>query len=46
MLEIREFVKSVERELINETTIDIAKRIEGSELLDLLEKRCQNQLNQ
>lgn len=38
MEELKEFVKSVERELVNETTIDIAKRIEGSELLDLLEK--------
>jgi len=36
--ELNGFVNSIEEELINETTVKIAKKIEGSELLKLLQQ--------
>ncbi|MEK6451707.1 MULTISPECIES: hypothetical protein [unclassified Myroides] len=38
MDELNRFVNSIEEELINETTVKIAKKIEGSELLELLQQ--------
>ncbi len=40
--ELSRFVSSVEQELIDETTIEIAKKLEGSELLELLEQAMPN----
>lgn len=36
--ELNSFVRSIEQELINETTVKIAKKIESSELLELLQQ--------
>ncbi|WP_313138659.1 hypothetical protein [Myroides sp.] len=36
--ELNSFVRSIEQELINETTVKTAKKIEGSELLELLQQ--------
>ncbi|MDX4972135.1 hypothetical protein ACPDHQ_12590 [Myroides odoratimimus] len=38
MDELTSFVRSIEEELINETTVKTAKKIEGSELLELLQQ--------
>ncbi|MDM1517854.1 hypothetical protein HX089_15925 [Myroides odoratimimus] len=38
MDELNSFVRSIEEELINETTVKTAKKIEGSELLELLQQ--------
>lgn len=38
MEELNKFVNSIEEELINETTVKTAKKIEGSELLELLQQ--------
>ncbi|MDM1350703.1 hypothetical protein HX017_13520 [Myroides marinus] len=38
MDELNRFVNSIEEELINETTVKTAKKIEGSELLELLQQ--------
>ncbi|MDM1377296.1 hypothetical protein [Myroides marinus] len=38
MDELNRFVRSIEEELINETTVKTAKKIEGSELLELLQQ--------
>ncbi|MDM1354419.1 hypothetical protein [Myroides marinus] len=38
MDELNGFVNSIEEELINETTVKIAKKIEGSDLLELLQQ--------
>ncbi|MEC4077002.1 hypothetical protein VSO49_11635 [Myroides odoratimimus] len=36
--ELNSFVRSIEEELINETTVNTAQKIEGSELLELLQQ--------
>ncbi|MDM1409017.1 hypothetical protein [Myroides sp. DF42-4-2] len=38
MDELNNFVNSIEQELINETTVKTAQKIEGSELLELLQQ--------
>ncbi|KUF40203.1 hypothetical protein AS361_05870 [Myroides marinus] len=38
MDELHGFVRSIEQELINENTVKTAKKIEGSDLLELLQK--------
>lgn len=38
MDELNRFVNSIEEELINETTVKTAKKIEGSDLLELLQQ--------
>lgn len=40
--ELSRFVSSVKQELIDETTIETAKKLEGSELLELLEQAMPN----
>ncbi|MDM1465152.1 hypothetical protein [Myroides odoratimimus] len=40
--ELNSFVNSIEEELINETTVKTAKKIEGSELLELLQQAMPN----
>ncbi|EHQ44303.1 hypothetical protein [Myroides odoratus] len=38
MEELNSFVRSIEKELINETTVKTAQKIEGSDLLELLQQ--------
>jgi len=40
--ELNSFVRSIEQELINETTVKTAKKIEGSDLLELLQQAIPN----
>lgn len=42
MDELTSFVESIEEELINETTLKTTKKIEGSELLELLQQAMPN----
>lgn len=40
--ELNSFVRSIEQELISETTVKTAKKIEGSDLLELLQQAIPN----
>ncbi|MDM1093712.1 hypothetical protein [Myroides odoratimimus] len=42
MDELNSFVRSIEQELINETIVKTAKKIEGSDLLELLQQAMPN----